>query len=77
METVTSLALAIDAKDPYTQGHSPKVANYAALIAEGFGLKEHDIEQVRLGGMLHDLGKVGVSEAILNKAGRSIPRNGN
>jgi len=73
METVTSLALAIDAKDPYTQGHSPKVANYAALIAEGLGLKEDEIEQIRLGGMLHDLGKVGVPEPILNKGGPLNP----
>jgi diguanylate cyclase (GGDEF)-like protein len=73
METVTSLALAIDAKDPYTQGHSPKVANYSALIAEGLGLKEDEIEQIRLGGMLHDLGKVGVPETILNKNGPLNP----
>ena len=73
VETVTSLALAIDAKDPYTQGHSPKVANYAALIAEGLGLGEYEIEQIRLGGMLHDLGKVGVPESILNKSGPLNP----
>jgi diguanylate cyclase (GGDEF)-like protein/putative nucleotidyltransferase with HDIG domain len=73
IETVTSLALAIDAKDPYTQGHSPKVANYAALIAEGLGLKEDEIEQIRLGGMLHDIGKVGVPEQILNKNGPLNP----
>jgi diguanylate cyclase (GGDEF)-like protein len=73
VETVTSLALAIDAKDPYTQGHSPKVANYAAVIAEGLGLREDEIEQVRLGGMLHDLGKVGISESILNKSGPLNP----
>jgi diguanylate cyclase (GGDEF)-like protein/putative nucleotidyltransferase with HDIG domain len=73
METVTSLALAIDAKDPYTAGHSPKVANYAALVAESLGLGEEAIEQVRLGGMLHDLGKVGVPEAILNKNGPLNP----
>ena len=73
METVSSLALAIDAKDPYTQGHSPKVANYAALIAEGLGLKEDEIEQIRLGGMLHDIGKVGVPEPILNKSGPLNP----
>jgi diguanylate cyclase (GGDEF)-like protein/putative nucleotidyltransferase with HDIG domain len=73
LETVTSLALAIDQKDPYTQGHSPKVANYAALIAEGLGLNEDAIEQIRLGGMLHDLGKVGVPETILNKSGPLNP----
>jgi HD-GYP domain-containing protein (c-di-GMP phosphodiesterase class II) len=68
LETVTSLALAIDQKDPYTQGHSPKVANYA-----GLGLNEDAIEQIRLGGMLHDLGKVGVPETILNKSGPLNP----
>jgi putative nucleotidyltransferase with HDIG domain len=73
METVTSLALAIDSKDPYTQGHSPKVAHYSALIAENLGLREDEIEQIRLGGMLHDLGKVGIPEAILNKSGPLNP----
>jgi diguanylate cyclase (GGDEF)-like protein/putative nucleotidyltransferase with HDIG domain len=73
IDTITSLALAIDSKDPYTQGHSPKVATYSALIAEALGLKEDEVEQIRLGGMLHDIGKVGVPESILNKSGPLNP----
>ncbi|MGB8655588.1 MAG: HD-GYP domain-containing protein, partial [Candidatus Acidiferrales bacterium] len=69
VETVTSLALAIDAKDHYTQGHSQKVSAYAALIAKELGLKTPDVEEIRLAALLHDIGKVGIPEAILNKSG--------
>ena len=72
-ETVTSLALAIDAKDHFTQGHSQKVANYAALLARRMGLDEGEIEQVYLGGLLHDIGKVGIPAGILNKSGPLNP----
>lgn len=69
VETMTSLAYAVDAKDQYTHGHSRKVSTYAALIAQAAGLKEIEVEEVRLGGLLHDVGKVGIPEEILNKAG--------
>jgi diguanylate cyclase (GGDEF)-like protein/putative nucleotidyltransferase with HDIG domain len=69
LETLTSLALAIDAKDQFTQGHSQKVAGYAVLIAEAMGLQAPEIEAIRLGAILHDVGKVGISESILNKSG--------
>ena len=67
MDTLTSLALAVDAKDQFTQGHSQKVSGYAVLIAEAMDLKDSEIEEIRLGGMLHDVGKVGIAESILNK----------
>jgi diguanylate cyclase (GGDEF)-like protein/putative nucleotidyltransferase with HDIG domain len=73
LDTVTSLAFAIDAKDHYTQGHSQKVAAYAALIAEGLGLNDLEIEEIRLGGVLHDIGKVAIPENILNKNGPLNP----
>jgi len=73
VDTVTSLALAIDAKDQYTQGHSLKVAAYSALLAEALGQTEAEIEEVRLAGVLHDVGKVGVPERILNKNGPLNP----
>jgi diguanylate cyclase (GGDEF)-like protein/putative nucleotidyltransferase with HDIG domain len=73
MDTLTSLALAVDSKDQFTQGHSHKVSSYAVLIAEAIGLKGPEIEEVRLGGMLHDVGKVGISEPILNKSGPLNP----
>jgi putative nucleotidyltransferase with HDIG domain len=73
IDTVTSLALAIDSKDHYTQGHSQKVAAYAALIAEALGLKEEEIGEIRLGALLHDIGKVGIPEEILGKRGPLNP----
>src|SRR6266403_1628053 len=69
LDTVTSLAFAIDAKDHYTQGHSQKVSAYAALIAEAMGMKDAEVEEIRLGAVLHDIGKVGIPESILNKNG--------
>jgi diguanylate cyclase (GGDEF)-like protein/putative nucleotidyltransferase with HDIG domain len=69
VETVTSLALAIDAKDHYTQGHSQKVSAYAVMIAQALDLSQEEIEEIRLAGLLHDIGKVGIPETILNKSG--------
>ncbi len=73
LDTVTSLAFAIDAKDHYTQGHSQKVSAYAALIAEALEMNEAEVEEVRLGAILHDIGKVGIPETILNKSGPLNP----
>jgi diguanylate cyclase (GGDEF)-like protein/putative nucleotidyltransferase with HDIG domain len=73
MDTLTSLALAVDAKDQFTQGHSQKVSSYAVLMAEAIGLEGAQIEEIRLGSMLHDVGKVGILESILNKNGPLNP----
>jgi diguanylate cyclase (GGDEF)-like protein/putative nucleotidyltransferase with HDIG domain len=73
LDTVTSLAFAIDAKDHYTQGHSQKVSAYAALIAEALGMTDVEVEEVRLGAVLHDIGKVAIPENILNKSGPLNP----
>ena len=73
IDTITSLAAAIDAKDPYTQGHSQKVAAYAALIGEALGLGDAQVGEIRLGGTLHDIGKVGIPESVLNKSGPLNP----
>jgi putative nucleotidyltransferase with HDIG domain len=73
LDTVTSLAFAIDAKDHYTQGHSQKVSAYAALIAEALGMSDVEVEEVRLGAVLHDIGKVAIPEGILNKSGPLNP----
>ncbi|HTP68149.1 MAG TPA: diguanylate cyclase [Dongiaceae bacterium] len=73
LETVTSLAYAIDAKDQYTQGHSQKVSAYSALLAEAIGMSEAEVEEIRLGAVLHDVGKVGIPEQILNKSGPLNP----
>lgn len=70
LDTVTALAFAIDAKDHYTQGHSQAVSRHAAQIARQLSLTDGEIEEVRLGGILHDIGKIGVPEAVLNKPSR-------
>jgi len=68
--TMQALIASIDAKDPYTRGHSARVAEFAAMIAARAGLSQAEAERVRLCGLVHDIGKIGVSEAILAKAGR-------
>lgn len=67
ISTVTSLANAIDAKSPWTKGHSERVMHIAARIAKEMELDEAMIERVRLGGLLHDIGKIGIIEALLEK----------
>ena len=69
VDTVTSLALAIDAKDHYTQGHSQKVSAYAVMIAKALQMNTAQVEEIRLAALLHDIGKVGIPENILNKGG--------
>ena len=67
INTVASLANAIDAKSPWTKGHSERVMHISARIAKEMGLAEPEVERVRLGGLLHDIGKIGVIEAVLEK----------
>ena len=67
MQTVEALRLLVDAKDDYTRGHSDRVSMYAEKIAEKMGMEESQTECVRCAGLLHDIGKVGVSDAILCK----------
>lgn len=62
-----SMAQAIELKDPYTRGHCDRVATYAGIIGETLGLDEKLRQEIRYGSWLHDCGKIGVSEAILNR----------
>ena len=66
---VHSLVQALEAKDRYTRGHSARVAVYAVEIARQLGLDEATQEEIRLGGELHDIGKIGVRESVLQKPG--------
>ncbi len=68
LDTLKSMALVLEAKDPYTHGHSERVRNYAVAAGIRLGMSTKDVETTRLGAMLHDVGKIGVSDAILNKA---------
>ena len=68
-----SLINAMEAKDVYLRGHSQRVAALAAAIAEALELGADDVEEVRLAGRLHDVGKIGIREAVLNKPDRLAP----
>lgn len=68
--TIYALTAAIDAKDHYTFSHSNNVANYATELAKYIGLNEDVVEIIRQAALLHDVGKIGIPEDILNKAGR-------
>jgi diguanylate cyclase (GGDEF)-like protein len=68
--TVYALARAVDLKDGYTHQHSARVAQYAAVLARELGMSEEEIDQIRTAGILHDVGKVGVADAVLLKPAR-------
>jgi putative nucleotidyltransferase with HDIG domain len=68
--TMESLRLAVDAKDSYTKNHSDRVAYYSVLIAKGLNYSIEEIELIRNGGLFHDIGKIGIPDAILQKAGK-------
>jgi HD-GYP domain-containing protein (c-di-GMP phosphodiesterase class II) len=67
MGTVRMLANAIDEKDPYTRGHSERVAYYSSVIAKHMGMSPEEIERVQLSGIIHDVGKIGIEDKILRK----------
>ena len=67
LATIKAFVNTIEAKDPYTRGHTERVAEYATSIAEGMGFTPEDVETVRFGAILHDIGKLGVYEQILWK----------
>lgn len=70
LNTVEALVQALEAKDSYTSGHSSRVAQWSVKIAEELGLPEDRLEFIKYAGVLHDVGKIGVSENILNKKGQ-------
>jgi HD-GYP domain-containing protein (c-di-GMP phosphodiesterase class II) len=70
IEFVGSLANALDARDRYTAGHSKRVSDLAFATAAALQLKPHVVERVRIGALLHDIGKIGIADAVLQKTGR-------
>jgi putative two-component system response regulator len=73
IQTVQSLAVALEAKDRYTAGHSQRVARFATLIARAMGLPKDEVEVVAQVALLHDIGKIGMLDSILNKPSNLTP----
>lgn len=70
LSAITALAYALEAKDKYTSGHSQRVAEVSVAIAKELGMLQGSIDKIRLAGLVHDIGKIGVKESILNKVGK-------
>jgi putative two-component system response regulator len=73
LASIQSLVEALELKDPYTRGHSVRVSHYSSVIARAMGLSGDMLRQIELGGHVHDIGKIGVREAVLNKVQRLTP----
>jgi HD-GYP domain-containing protein (c-di-GMP phosphodiesterase class II) len=71
--SIRMLAAAIDEKDPYTRGHSGRVAKYSVIIGEQLGLPAPDLDRLRISALLHDVGKIGVDDRVLKKPGTLTP----
>lgn len=73
VQFVGSLAQALDARDAYTAGHSRRVSEYSCAIAKALRISGQELETIRTGALLHDLGKIGISDLVLQKPGRLTP----
>jgi putative nucleotidyltransferase with HDIG domain len=73
LNSIKSLALALEARDSYIQGHSLRVTQYSLLVAEYLSLPKEKKEKLHLAGLLHDIGKIGIKEEILNKSNKLTP----
>lgn len=73
LETISTLALAVEAKDPYTRGHSKRVIDYAMRLADEFSLNKNTKKILRDAALLHDIGKIGIKDEILLKPGKLTP----
>jgi putative nucleotidyltransferase with HDIG domain len=71
--SIRMLAAAIDEKDPYTRGHSGRVAKYSMLIGQELGLSSEELDKLRIAALLHDVGKIGVEDRVLKKPGSLTP----
>ncbi len=73
LSTITSLARTVEAKDPYTSGHTERVADIAVLLARGLNVPDEEIPAINVGAIIHDIGKIGIPDEILLKAGPLSP----
>jgi putative nucleotidyltransferase with HDIG domain len=69
MDSIEMIAAAVDAKDPYTKGHSGRVSQYSVMLAKELGLPEEEVSKIRVSATLHDVGKIGVEDRVLKKPG--------
>jgi putative two-component system response regulator len=70
VQTITTIANTIDAKDEYTEGHSNRVAQYSRMLAKKLGKSDEEADEIYNIALLHDIGKIGVPDSILNKPGK-------
>ena len=73
MESIETLRYTVEAKDPYTRGHSDRVSEYSVLIGKYLGLSDEDLHTLKIGGLFHDIGKIGIPDDILLKPGKLTP----
>ena len=67
LDSIETLRYTVEAKDPYTRGHSDRVSRYSVLIGKYLGLPEEDLKTLKIGGLFHDIGKIGIPDSILLK----------
>ena len=67
LDSIETLRFTVEAKDPYTRGHSDRVSEYSVLIGKKMGLSDNDIKTIQVGGLFHDIGKIGIPDSILLK----------
>lgn len=70
LESIQTVRYTVEAKDTYTRGHSDRVSEYSVLIGKKLGLSEEDLKRLKIGGLFHDVGKIGVPDNILQKSGK-------
>lgn len=73
IENLLTMVKVLEERDSYTKGHSERVANYAIMLAKALGLKGKTLERIRLAGLLHDIGKIGIPDKVLNKPSNLTP----
>ncbi len=74
LDSIETLRYTVEAKDPYTRGHSDRVSEYSVLIGKYLGLNEEELHTLKIGGLFHDIGKIGIPDSILLKPRKTYTR---